>query len=109
MMWKMCKLYIESETGIDELGNPTTADVLVKTTVARFTPWTVAEIELEGREVTKDEQKFILPVPFASLNLVRKAKIDDTWYEVVDKIEHTPRMSAIRVRVYKNEIFDESY
>ena len=59
MIWKSCDLQIKEGQTEDVLGNQTGGKwSTVKKTVCRFTPWTDEQISLEGREVTRNEQRF---------------------------------------------------
>ena len=101
MMWKPCILYAETigeET--DELGNPVKGTEQVWTGEARFTPWTDQQIALEGREVTKNEQLYAVPVSYDVVAFVKKAEVDGVMMKVIEVTDFAPRWSVIRVKVY---------
>ena len=102
MIWKSCALEAMTARGTDSLGNPTAQrwETVVHTHV-RFTPWTDEQIALEGREVTSNEQRFLLPLPFASLPEFQRAVIDDIPYEITQVIDLTPRWTVIQGKVHK--------
>lgn len=102
MIWKPCALKAKTPGGTDSLGNPTDPEwTTVKETSARFTPWTDEQIALEGREVTKNEQRFILPVQFSSLPEFQRAVIDDIAYDITQVIDLAPRWTVIQGKVHK--------
>lgn len=101
MIWKTCTLYEAEETGQDILGNPTYEPKEVLQTYARFTPWTDEQIALEGRTVTENEQRFVIPIPFDDFPACRLAEIDGVMQEITQKIDLTPRYTVIQVKVYK--------
>lgn len=101
MIWKTCTLYDLQKTGTDQLGNDVVAPVEVKSTFARFTPWTDEQIALEGRTVTENEQRFAIPIPFDNFPACRLAEIDGVMQEITQKIDLTPRYTVIQVKVYK--------
>ena len=62
MIWKVCLLQIVSGQAEDALGNPTGGQwQTVLETFARLTPWTDEQIALDERDVTRNEQRFIIP------------------------------------------------
>jgi hypothetical protein len=101
VIWKRCNLYELSETGRDVLGNPICEPVKVMETYARYTPWTDEQIALEGREVTRSEQRFAIPISFASFPACALAEIDGIKQEITEKINLLPRYTVIQVKAYK--------
>lgn len=102
MIWKKCILKAKGHAETDALGNPVLSSWDdVAETKARLTPWTDEQIELEGREVTKNEQRFILPVPKASLPVFQRAVIDDVPYDITQVIDLEPRWTVIQGKVHK--------
>lgn len=101
MIWKPCILYEPEETGKDILGNSIYESKEVLRTYARFTPWTDEQVALKGREVTKNEQRFAIPVPFPTISDCYMAEIDGVKQEVTEKIDLCPRYTIIQVKVYK--------
>lgn len=101
MIWEPCTLYEPKETGQDILGNPIYEPKEVLQTYARFTPWTDEQIALEGREVTENEQRFALPVPFQAVVNCHMAEIDGMKQNITAKINLCPRYTVIQVKVYK--------
>lgn len=102
MIWKPCLLQKLVGQEEDELKNPVGGEwQTVKETVARFTPWTNEQIALEGREVTRNEQRFMIPVPFAAFPECTHAMIGGIRQEITQKMDLTPRYTVIQVKVYK--------
>ena len=64
MMWKECYLLERKKTGTDALGNDTYDFQEVMMTACRFSPWTNDQIALEGRDVTTNEQQYVVPIPY---------------------------------------------
>lgn len=101
MIWKKCILQERQKIGEDALRNPIYAWVDAKRTVARFTPWTDEQIALEGREVTRNEQRFVIPIPFGRFPKCERAVLDGRALEITQKIDLSPRYTVIQVKVYK--------
>ena len=101
MIWKECILYAETETEKDELNNPVYELKEVKRSVCRFTPWTDDQIALEGREVTMNEQRFAIPMPFSEFPECSYAEIDGVQQKITQKINLSPRYTVIQVKVSK--------
>lgn len=101
MIWKKCRLLAKKQIGEDALNNPQYDYDVVKETIARFTPWTDEQIALEGREVTRNEQRFLLPIPFSAFPECQKAEIDGCMKEITQVIDLSPRYTIIQVRCYK--------
>ena len=102
MIWKPCILYAETADyeNTDELGNPTKGTEQVWSGKIRFTPWTDQQIALEGREVTKNEQLYAVPVSYDVVAFVKKAEVDGVMMKVIEVTDLSPRWSVIRVKVY---------
>ena len=101
MIWKECILYAETETGKDELNNPIYELKEVKKTFCRFTPWTDEQIALEGRDITRNEQRFVIPISFSEFPECSYAEIDGVQQKIEEKIDLTPRYTVIQVEVSK--------
>lgn len=101
MIWKTCRLLAKKQIGEDALHNPQYDYEVVRETIARFTPWTDGQVSLEGREVTRNEQRFLLPIPFSAFPICQKAEIDGCVQEITQVIDLSPRYTVIQVRCYK--------
>lgn len=102
MIWKSCDLQIIMKQTEDALGNQTGGEWhTIKKTVCRFTPWTIDDISLEGREATRNEQRFAVPIPFDEFPDCTHAVIDGIQQKITQKIDLTPRYTVIQVKVYK--------
>lgn len=102
MKWEDCALIGRKQTGEDELGNPLFSVSDIKTCKARFTPWTNEEIQLEGREVTKNERKLLLRLslhdyPSTCSGLI----VESVDYEITKVIDLSPRFVLLHVKRYK--------
>ena len=89
MIWKSCDLQIKEGQTEDVLGNQTGGK------------WTDEQISLEGREVTRNEQRFAIPVLFSDFPECSHAVIDGVRQEITQKIDLAPRYTVIQVKVYK--------
>lgn len=102
MIWKSCQLQILTRQTEDALGNMTGGTwQTVKDTFCRFTPWTDEQIALEGRDVTRNEQRFALPLPIARFPSCTHAVIDGHRQKITQVIDLFPRYTVIQVEVYK--------
>lgn len=102
MIWKPCQLQILTEQTEDELGNLVGGEwKTVENTYCRSTPWTDAQIALEGREVTQNEQRFIIPIPYCAFPDCTHTLMDGVRQEITQKIDLGPRYTVLQVKVYK--------
>lgn len=102
MIWKPCQLQIRIGQEKDQLGNMTGGEwETMQDTFARFTPWTDDQIALEGREVTRNEQRFVIPIPFMEFPECTHAVLDGIRQKITQKIDLTPRYTVIQVAVYQ--------
>ena len=101
MIWKPCILKSRFKVGEDALKNPVYEWRTVFETVARHTPWTNEQIAVEDREVTKNEQRFIIPVPFSAFPRCERAILDGHELDILQIIDLSPRWTVIQVKVYK--------
>lgn len=102
MIWKSCQLQIIAGQTEDVLGNMVGGEwQTVKDTFCRFTPWTDEQITLEGRDVTRNQQRFAVPIPFTRFPECTHAVIDGIRQQITEKIDLTPRYTVIQVKVYK--------
>lgn len=102
MIWKACQLQVITNQTEDALGNMVGGNwETVKDTFCRFTPWTDEQIALEGRDVTKNEQRFAIPIPFERFPECTHAVIDGIRQKIKEKIDLTPRYTVIQVEVCK--------
>lgn len=102
MIWKPCRLQIITNQTKDALGNMTSGEwITVKETFCRVTPWTDEQIALEGREVTRNEQRFAIPISFELFPKCTHAIIEGIRQEITQMIDLTPRYTVIQVKVYK--------
>ncbi len=103
MIWQNCLLQELKNQTEDELGNMVGGDwQTIKKTSVRLTPWTDEQIKLEGREVTKNEQRFIVPIPYKQFpKKCKRVVIDKTPLEITKISDLSPRWSVIQVKCYK--------
>lgn len=103
MIWKPCELIQMKETGKDALDNPIAEPLVVLKTHCRSTPWTDTQLTLEDRNVTENQQQFVIPVIFKDFpESVTHARIDKgTVQKIVEVSEQAPRYTVLRVEVYK--------
>lgn len=101
MIWKPCQLKAREKIEEDALRNPIYEWKTVMETKARFTPWTDEQIALDDRDVTKNEQRFIIPLPRHRIPECQRAEIDGIEQEITQLIDLSPRWTAIQVKVYK--------
>lgn len=111
MIWKKAIVYSMTATGdTDELGNAVKVKSEIWEGDARFTPWTVEEIQSNGknlsnfgqsREVTKSEQMYALPVNYNTIQFAEQVELDGVLHDIISISELSPRWTLIQVRVYK--------
>lgn len=102
MIWKPCLLQKKTGQTEDELGNLVGGEwETVKETFCRFTPWTDEQISLEGRDATRNEQKYIIPIPFRRFPECSHTVIEEVRQVITQKIDLSSRYTVIQVKVYK--------
>lgn len=102
MIWKECLLQKITGQSEDALGNLVGGEwETVKETYCRFTPWTDDQIAVEGREVTKNEQQFVIPVSYNNFPACSYAVIDGVRQKIKEVIDLSPRYTVIQVEVFK--------
>lgn len=102
MIWKECLLQKITGQSEDALGNLVGGEwETVKETYCRFTPWTDDQIAVEGREVTKNEQQFVIPIPYDDFPTCSHAVIDGVRQKIKEVIDLSPRYTVIQVEVFK--------
>lgn len=102
MIWKECLLQRKTGQTEDALGNLVGGEwETVDETFCRFTPWTDEQIALEGRDVTKNEQRFAIPISYDDFPDCTHAVIDGVRQKIKEKIDLAPRYTAIQVEVYE--------
>lgn len=101
MIWKPCALQSRKKSGEDVLGNPIYMWEDVLTTYARHTPWTNEQISLEGREVTRNEQRYAIPVPLSRFPDCQRVVLDGRIQEITKIEKLSPRFTVVQVRGYK--------
>ncbi|MEK3887454.1 hypothetical protein [Bacillus sp. FSL K6-3431] len=100
MRFEKVELYNNQEIGQDELGNPITQPVLIGVYQGKITQWTVEEIALLDREITRTQRKLMTDAP---INIIRQAeivKIDGRNYSVVDIKSDFIRWRICQVKDY---------
>lgn len=102
MIWSECILS-KPVTAADTLGNqvPTGADTVVKTTVARESPFTAEEVSADARRLTRNQQRYILPVTYDSISEATFATIGGLKQKIVERQNLAPRWTVITVEAYK--------
>ena len=102
MIWKECLLQKKTGQTEDALGNLVGGKwTTVLDTFCRATPWTDQQILVDTRGVTKNEQRFAIPIPFKAFPDCTHAVIDGVRQKIKEAIDLTPRYTVIQVEVYK--------
>lgn len=85
MKWEMCTLINPEITGCDELGNEITKDADIQTVFGRFTPFTEADLRIEGRTVTKNSRRVLIRKPISGIHPCEKIRINGLLYRIEEK------------------------
>lgn len=101
MIWQKMTVILQVKTGEDELGNPVYANVDGDIYNARFTPRTDEQIALEGRDVTTNEQRYIIPCPFKTFPECKIVKFGESLFEVKVRSDLGPRWTMLQVKKYR--------
>lgn len=102
MIWSKCVI-TKPVTETDRLGNqvPTGAETIIATTQARKSPFTAEELAADGRRLTRNQQRYILPLPFTTVKDAQFATIGGLKQTIVEKQDLEPRWSVITVEAFK--------
>lgn len=102
MRWEQCTLIGKIKTGEDLLHNPVYEEKAFESCMGRFTPWSNEEVQLEGREVTMNQRKLLLRLPFSCFPDCEKVGIGGVTYEITPKtVDLTSRFTLLYVKAYK--------
>lgn len=104
MIWKPCKLFakVPDDDKVDELGNPIMKEQEIWSGGVRFTPWSDVDLELEGREVVKNEQLYAVPIDVSRIRNAKTAELDGIRLNIKEVSDLSPRWTRIRVEIYKH-------
>lgn len=102
MIWKNCTL-LRAVTEKDALDNEVETGEFdtVVSSQARFTPWSVEEIAMLGLDVTKNTQKYAVPIPYSWAKTATHVTMDGTTLRIKDVIDLAPRWTLFTVEVYR--------
>lgn len=90
------------ETGqVDELGNAVVEHKEIMQVKARFTPWTTEEIQLDSRGITKNTQRYVIPMSYNNFPKCSYILVNGVECEVVEIIYLSPRYTSVLVKGYK--------
>ena len=102
MIWKTCELQILTGSEEDALGKPVGGTWETALSLyCRETPWTDEQIALEGRDVTRDEQRFIVPVPRVDFPACTHIVVDGVQFKITEKSALGARWTMVQAKVYK--------
>lgn len=102
MMWKRGAVYALTDSGNeDELGNPIKGRSVLWSGDMRFTPWTDDDITVNGRDVTKNEQRYAIPAPYETVKNAEQAELDGVMLSITSVSDLGPRWTMIQVKVHK--------
>jgi hypothetical protein len=102
MIWRAINV-LKAITEKDRLGNDCTTgrfDILAETK-GRFSPWTDTDVEIEGRDVTENEQRYLLPVPYDTIKTATHADFGGKVVEITQITDNAPRWTVLQVRRWK--------
>lgn len=102
MIWKECLLQKKTGQTEDALGNLVGGEwKTVLETSCRFTPWTDEQILVDTRDITKNEQRFAIPIIYEEFPDCTHAVIDGVRQKIKEAVDLTPRYTVIQVEVCK--------
>ena len=88
MIWKEATLLSLEVTGKDVLKNDIKTEKEVLNGVkGRFTPWNATDLELEDREVTINQRKFLLRIKKKDYPKCDRVRIDGETYNIKNVID----------------------
>lgn len=101
MRFKPMELYSLEETGRDELNNPIYVPVLIEGDyTGKITQWTVEEIALIDRSITKTQRKLLTDAPISVLKSAERIAIDNDTYSIVDVKSDFVRWRMCHIKEY---------
>lgn len=102
MTWKQGALYAMMKTeDEDELGNIIKKQKLLWSGQLRFTPWTNNDIVANGRNVTSNEQRYVIPVAYETIKDAEQAEVNGILLNVTSVSDLGSRWTMIQVKVHK--------
>lgn len=101
MRWQVLILHGENKIGEDELGNAVTESIVLKETVGRRETWTQEEIDLLGRDFTKDHTKIATPASLRTSEGLRSVEFGGVLYTVTSIGEGGQRWHYIHAKRYR--------
>ena len=104
MMWVPIKLKRYTYTSDELNDNVPNGLEQVMECQGRITPWTEEQIAVQERDVTRNEQQYLLPAAIVPLHVAKQcqiATVDEEDLKITAITEWSPRWICIRVRVYK--------
>lgn len=101
MIWKPCKLFakVQDDDKTDELGNPVMLDQEIWSGKVVFTPWSDSDLELQGRDVVRNEQLYAVPTVIDRIKDAKTAEMDGIRLNIKEITNLSPRWVRIRVEV----------
>lgn len=96
MKWETITLET-ADTEKDALGNTVEDGTYTKKadTKARTTPWTMEEENLLGLDVTKNQQRMAVPLPYNTVREATHIKSRDIYLRIIEAHELAPRWTLI--------------
>lgn len=110
MKWIDVIINGEEKTATDELGNVITKKKVLWSGQGRIEPWTNMEIiantssqlySANGRMVTRDTQRIIVPVDRSTIDGAKTVTVDGHDLKLTQVEDDSPRWCTLTVEVYK--------
>lgn len=84
MRMKPIKLFSLEEVGRDELNNPIVEPVLIGLYEGVISQWSIEEIALLDREITKTQRKLLTDAPRSVINQAQRVDVDGETYTIME-------------------------
>lgn len=102
MIWQTMAV-VRADTETDRLGNdvPTGTYTTLAECSGRFSPWSDQDTEINGREVTENEQRYLLPVAFETIKTATHVRIGGVYVEITKITDNAPRWTILQIRKWR--------
>lgn len=97
------EFYANQVTGTDSLGNQESELVKIYTSKARYSPWTIEEIDVDGRDITKQNFKILTKAKLSAIEKATAVDISGSKHKI-ESVKDYGRWRCIVLKgKYRNE------
>lgn len=103
MIWVQMKI-LQADTTTDRLGNvvETGTYTTIAEAVGRFSPWSDEDVTIQGRDVTENQQRYLVPIDFSAVKDATHVEINQKVVEIYQITDNLPRWTVFQVRKWRS-------